>query len=124
MKKAKILRNIADYFAYTIMTAMTAMVLFMVIGEGLSDLDSTWAWESVAILILTALSLISTIVVWLKKKFGYFMLILTGLAWAFMVLMTAQRNYWQVALLLSAPYVVSGALFILINRKDLKFQKK
>jgi hypothetical protein len=98
------------WIARVLSSLSIAFFLFMVIGETLSG-EEPLILEGVFVGVFALILAIAVLIAWFKEKTGGVILVIAGVLFAIFIYITAGTNKLPAAVLISAPFWISGVLF-------------
>ena len=111
--------KIIRFIARLISTLAAAFLLIIVIGEIIFNTVPV-TWEGMMIAGFVVLLAVSVFIAWLKEGIGGIILIILAISYAVFIYFSAGRNKILAALLITAPFLISGILFCVYSYKKSK----
>jgi len=105
----KILRIVGSI----IITMIAAIYLFIIVASLFEGEPISFDPESLGIVFLSILTIISAVMVWVKVDVGVWMVLAAGVLFSIFALITAGRNHWMAVMAAGGPLIIGGALVLL-----------
>ena len=109
-----------QWVARIISTVFALFLAFMALGSFLHDehkVDDSEDWMGYVIGIFVLAYLVAVLVAWFKEKTGGILLVLLGLLAVIGFMATEKPEDYGITLIIGAPFVVSGFLFVTCSKR-------
>ena len=113
MKKA--LRIIGS----VLISLVAAIYLFIMVGGAFEGEELSLTYESIGIIILSILTVISAVWVWVKTRTGAWVALVVGILFSIFGFVTAGQNWWMALIAAGGPIVI-GSILVLIGTQPQK----
>lgn len=96
-----------------------AIYLFIMVGSAFDGEELSLTYESLGIIILGILTVISAVWVWVNPRTGAYVALIVGILFSIFGVVTAGQNWWMALLAAGGPIIV-GSLMVIIELIPIK----